>query len=86
LASFAKKAAPLPGVLDEVYDVVTGQMAPGHFGWKAHSPNLTRQTAEAFLGDLGVTTPLFPEAKCAPVKNGSALCAASPLENPKAGG
>jgi CxxC motif-containing protein (DUF1111 family) len=55
----------LHGEFNEVYDVVSGQMAPGRFGWKANSPTLKQQIAEAFIGDLGVTTPLFPEAQCA---------------------
>ncbi|WP_064033292.1 di-heme oxidoredictase family protein [Methylosinus sp. R-45379] len=52
------------GVVNEVYDVISGQMVPGRFGWKANSPNLKQQIAEAFIGDLGVTTPLFPEDQC----------------------
>jgi len=55
----------LHGEVNEVFDVVSGQKAPGRFGWKANSPNLKQQIAEAFIGDLGVTTPLFPEAQCA---------------------
>jgi len=53
------------GALNEVFEVAAGTMAPGRFGWKASSPTLKQQIAEAFLGDLGVTTPLFPEAQCA---------------------
>jgi CxxC motif-containing protein (DUF1111 family) len=68
-------AKGLSGVLNEVYDVATGQMAPGRFGWKANSPTLKQQIAEAFFGDLGVTTPFFPEAQCAPAQ---AACRAAP--------
>ena len=53
------------GVVNEVYDVISGRMVPGRFGWKANSPNLKQQIAEAFIGDLGVTTPLFPNDQCA---------------------
>ncbi|CAN2536150.1 hypothetical+protein [Methylocapsa aurea] len=53
------------GVLNEVHDVISGQTTSGRFGWKANSPNLKQQIAEAFIGDLGVTTELFPENQCA---------------------
>ncbi len=31
----------------------------GRFGWKANQPDLAQQTAGAFLGDIGITNPLF---------------------------
>lgn len=52
------------GVLNEVHDVVAGRAAPV-FGWKANSPNLAQQIAEAFIGDLGITTELFRQDQCA---------------------
>jgi CxxC motif-containing protein (DUF1111 family) len=55
----------LHGELNEVFDAASGKKAPGRFGWKANSPNLKQQIAEAYIGDLGVTTPLFPETLCA---------------------
>ena len=33
----------------------------GRFGWKANQPSLRQQTAGAFVGDLGITSPLFPD-------------------------
>jgi CxxC motif-containing protein (DUF1111 family) len=43
-----------------VYDYVSGTSQLGRFGWKANQPHLDQQTAAAFNGDMGVTTPLFP--------------------------
>ena len=33
----------------------------GRFGWKAGSPTLNQQNQSAFVGDLGLSTPLFPQ-------------------------
>ncbi len=41
----------------------------GRFGWKASQPSLVRQNAIAFHGDMGITTPVFPEPNCPPVQN-----------------
>ncbi len=49
------------GRLNEVWDTQARALAPGRFGKKANSPNLLQQSAEAYLNDMGVTTPLFPE-------------------------
>lgn len=47
----------------------------GRFGWKANQPNLEQQNAAAFLGDIGLTSPLFAEENCTPVQ---LACAAAP--------
>jgi CxxC motif-containing protein (DUF1111 family) len=39
-------------------DLATGQLALGRFGWKAGAPSIRTQAAEAFAGDLGLSTPL----------------------------
>jgi CxxC motif-containing protein (DUF1111 family) len=33
----------------------------GRFGWKAEQPSVLQQTAAAFMGDMGITSSLFPE-------------------------
>ena len=38
----------------------------GRFGWKANVVQLDQQIAQAFHGDLGVTSTLLPEDNCAP--------------------
>lgn len=42
-----------------VWDVEKQQTALGRFGWKANQPTLRQQTAAAFQGDIGITSPLF---------------------------
>ncbi|RHX79217.1 di-heme oxidoredictase family protein [Leptospira yasudae] len=36
----------------------------GRFGWKANNTDLMRQNSAAFLGDLGITTPMFSNENC----------------------
>jgi CxxC motif-containing protein (DUF1111 family) len=47
-----------------VWDAKHGQVALGRFGWKANQPNLEQQNSGAFLGDMGITSPLFPQENC----------------------
>ncbi len=47
-----------------VADVRSGAAALGRFGWKAGQPTVEQQSAGAFLGDIGVTSTLFPEQNC----------------------
>jgi CxxC motif-containing protein (DUF1111 family) len=47
-----------------VWDESTGGKALGRFGWKANQPSVLQQTAGAFLGDIGITTSLFPQENC----------------------
>jgi CxxC motif-containing protein (DUF1111 family) len=52
-----------------VYDVVAGTNQLGRFGWKAGQPNLRQQSAGAFLGDIGITSSLFPVENCTSPQN-----------------
>jgi CxxC motif-containing protein (DUF1111 family) len=54
----------ISGKVNFVYDVVSGTNQVGRFGWKANQPHLDQQTAGAFSGDMGITTPLFPQESC----------------------
>ncbi len=43
-----------------VWNYQTNATEIGRFGWKANQPTLLQQTAAAALGDMGITTSLFP--------------------------
>lgn len=58
-----------------VWDVRTGESALGRFGWKANVPTVEQQNAGAFLGDIGITSSLFPEQVCTAVQTD---CAGAP--------
>lgn len=49
------------GRLNLVWDVRARRVAPGRFGWKAEQPSVLQQSAAAFVGDIGVTSSLFPD-------------------------
>lgn len=55
-----------------VWNPATGQTELGRFGWKANVVQLDQQIAQAFHGDLGVTSSLIPEENCAA---GQTICA-----------
>lgn len=47
-----------------VRDQATGRDVLGRFGWKAGQPSLAQQNADAFLNDMGLTTPLLRVDAC----------------------
>src|SRR5437868_3112852 len=47
-----------------VLEVSTGNVAVGKFGWKAGQPTLLQFNADAFLNEMGITTPIFPDENC----------------------
>jgi CxxC motif-containing protein (DUF1111 family) len=51
----------ISGKANYVWDAVNNRVALGRFGWKANQPNILQQTAAAFNGDIGITTPVFPD-------------------------
>lgn len=53
-----------------VWDYTENKSALGRFGWKAGQPTVFQQTAAAYNGDMGVTSPLFSFENCA----GQAQC------------
>ena len=54
----------ISGRVNMVWDARRGGMSLGRFGWKANQPTVEQQTAGAFLGDLGITSALFPGENC----------------------
>ena len=58
----------ISGRLNEVWDVSAQSIVPGRFGWKANQPSILQQTAAAALGDLGLSTSLFPKQNCLPAQ------------------
>jgi len=63
-ATEARRQPSTAGRPNMVTDVSTGQIAVGKFGWKSQVPNLLHFSAEAYLNEMGITTPLFPDEVC----------------------
>ncbi len=77
LAALARETKPdgVRGRVNQVWHVERKRMEPGRFGLKANMPDLRQQIAGALLGDLGLTSPLFPEENCSPAQT---ACRAAP--------
>jgi CxxC motif-containing protein (DUF1111 family) len=54
----------ISGRINRVWNVAAGALTVGRFGWKAEQPSVRQQTAGAFIGDLGITSSVFPEQEC----------------------
>lgn len=52
----------ISGRVNEVWNAQTQSVALGRFSWKANNPNLQQQSASAYVNDMGVTNPFFPES------------------------
>jgi CxxC motif-containing protein (DUF1111 family) len=57
----AQRKDGISGKLNHVWDVRQKKLVVGRFGLKANNPNLFQQNAAAYVNDMGVTNPLFPE-------------------------
>ena len=77
----AQKDAGLNGRPNYVWDAVNKGIALGRFGWKANTPSLVQQVAGAFLGDIGVTSWIFPDQNCPPVQHACQI--QDPANNPE---
>jgi len=63
-----KNGDGISGRVNQVWDVKAQKTVLGRFGWKANQPNIAQQSAGAFHGDLGITSPLFPNSPCTPTQ------------------
>ena len=52
----------LAGRLNTPWDVTRHQSAAGRFGHKGNTPGLRQQVAAAYANDMGVSSPMFPDA------------------------
>src|SRR5262249_8332888 len=43
---------------------ITGQIRVGRFGWKSQVPSVKEFAGEAYLNEMGITSPMFPEENC----------------------
>lgn len=54
----------ISGRVRMVNDVVSNQLKPGRYGWKAEKPTILQQVATAFRNDIGITSPVFASDDC----------------------
>ncbi|AKJ28175.1 di-heme oxidoredictase family protein [Caldimonas brevitalea] len=60
----AEMPGPIKGVPNRVWDAASRETRLGRFGWKANVATLAHQTAAAFIGDIGITSSMFPDEAC----------------------
>lgn len=72
----------ISGKVNMVWDAKNQKKVLGRFGWKANEPNLFQQNQGAFLGDIGITSPLFPTDNC-PTNQTQCSAAASGTVDPE---
>ena len=65
----------ISGRANTVWDVRRQGWSLGRFGWKANVPTVEQQNAGAFVGDIGITSSLFPDQPCTA---GEDACTAAP--------
>lgn len=54
------------GRVNRVWDLGRADWSLGRFGWKAGQPTVEQQSAGALRNDMGLTSPLYDTAGCAP--------------------
>lgn len=54
----------ISGKPNYVWNIKTQSKTIGRYGWKANQPSVEQQVAGAFLGDMGLTSYLFPNNEC----------------------
>jgi CxxC motif-containing protein (DUF1111 family) len=64
-----------------VTDVASGQQRVGKFGWKCQNATLLTFSGDAYLNEMGITTPMFPNENC-PQGNCAMLAGNPALRNP----
>lgn len=65
LARFQAVATPrTAGTPNMVLEIATGQTRVGRFGWKAQVPTLFQFSGDAYLNEMGITNPEFPNENC----------------------
>ncbi len=58
----------ISGRVNRVWDPVAKRFTLGRFGWKANVASLYQQVASAAVGDMGITTSLYPTQNCPPAQ------------------
>nr|WP_243393369.1 di-heme oxidoredictase family protein [Leptospira perolatii] len=72
----------ISGKTNLVWDAKASKKVLGRFGWKANEPSLAQQNQGAFLGDIGMTSPLFPLDNC-PASQSACITASGGTHEPE---
>ena len=68
----------IAGVVSVVANISTGQNAVGKFGWKGQNPSLFQFAGDAYINEMGITNPQFPNENCPQGDCGALSCNPAP--------
>ncbi len=71
----------LAGLVSVVTNLSTGRRAVGKFGWKAQVPTLFQFAGDAYVNEMGITNPQFPDENCPQGDCASLTCNPMPTMN-----
>jgi len=54
----------IAGLVSVVTKIATGKQAVGKFGWKCQNPSLFQFSGDAYINEMGITNPEFPDESC----------------------
>jgi CxxC motif-containing protein (DUF1111 family) len=54
----------ITGTVSVVHRIATNKDAVGKFGWKAQNPTLFQFSGDAYVNEMGITSPEFPDENC----------------------
>jgi len=79
----AQQADPdgVRGSVSMVDNLITGVPSVGKFGWKDQVPSRAQFAGDAYLNEMGVTSPLFPNENCP--QGDCSLLACDPVPDPE---
>src|SRR5262249_53726320 len=66
---------------NQVTDLATGRLVVGRFGWKAQVPSLFQFSGDAYLNEMGITSPEFQQENCP--QGNCALLVCDPVPDPE---
>jgi CxxC motif-containing protein (DUF1111 family) len=71
----------LAGLVSVVTNLSTGRRAVGKFGWKAQVPTVFQFAGDAYVNEMGITSPQFPDENCPQGDCASLSCNPAPELN-----
>jgi CxxC motif-containing protein (DUF1111 family) len=63
-AAQAARGDGTAGRVSLVHNILAGMKTVGKFGWKAQVPTVQQFSGEAYVSEMGITSPLFPDEIC----------------------
>src|SRR5262249_4730935 len=63
-AEEAHNSDGITGTVSVVHRIATNKDVVGKFGWKAQNPTVFQFSGDAYVNEMGITSPEFPDENC----------------------